>query len=215
MWRRIPHCDEPLFFATCCEMSFQQKYRNIKSRGMRPYKHEHYPINVNFCYVVFRISELLIIKHYQALQYSATGRGIQFLPSTQKQSSGISLRKIFPLDTPPYSHFSRLVGNFPTCGDTVFYGSPEPFLLCEEWPALQNWTVRGNLYHDNIIYLPRGPLGRYVSRRTLCERGLVLMITYSDLFQFVIMLCAVITLVIHFIRKKQRPRSGKVRRYFL
>ena len=110
MWRRIPHCDEPLFFATCCEMSFQQKYRNIKSRGMRPYKHEHYPINVNFCYVVFRISELLIIKYYQALQYSATGRGIQFLPSTQKQCSGISLRKISPLATPPYSHFSRLVG---------------------------------------------------------------------------------------------------------
>lgn len=57
-------------------------------------------------------------------------------------------------------------------------------------------------HHDNIIYLPRGPLGRYVSRRTLCERGLVLMVTYSDLFQFVIMLCAVITLVIHFTRKK-------------
>ena len=47
-----------------------------------------------------------------------------------------------------------------------------------------------------------GPLGRYVSRRTLCERGLVLMVTYSELFQFVIMLCAVITLVIHFTRKK-------------
>ena len=59
-----------------------------------------------------------------------------------------------------------------------------------------------SLYHDNIIYLPRGPLGRYVSRRTLCERGLVLMVTYSELFQFVIMLCAVITLVIHFTRKK-------------
>ena len=57
-------------------------------------------------------------------------------------------------------------------------------------------------YHDNIIYLPRGPLGRYVSRRTLCERGLVLMVTYTELFQFVIMLCAVITLVIHFTRKK-------------
>ena len=55
---------------------------------------------------------------------------------------------------------------------------------------------------DKIIGLPRGPLGRYVSRRTLCERGLVLMVTYSDLFQFVIMLCAVITLVIHFTRKK-------------
>ena len=50
--------------------------------------------------------------------------------------------------------------------------------------------------------LTQGPLGRYVSRRTLCERGLVLMITYSDLFQFVIMLCAVITLVIYITRKK-------------
>ncbi len=42
------------------------------------------------------------------------------------------------------------------------------------------------LPHDNIIYLPR---------------GLVLMVTYSELFQFVIMLCAVITLVIHFTHK--------------
>ena len=41
------------------------------------------------------------------------------------------------------------------------------------------------------------------------------MVTYSDLFTFVIMLCAVITLVIYIKRKKQRPRSGKVRRYFL
>lgn len=55
---------------------------------------------------------------------------------------------------------------------------------------------------DNIIYLPRELLGRYVSRRTFYERGLVLMVTYSDLFQFVIMLCAVITLVIYLTRKK-------------
>ena len=41
------------------------------------------------------------------------------------------------------------------------------------------------------------------------------MVTYSDLFQFVIMLCAVITLVILCTRKKQRPRSGKLRRYFV
>ena len=40
------------------------------------------------------------------------------------------------------------------------------------------------------------------------------MVTYSDLFTFVIMLCAVITLVITFSHKKQRPCSGKVRRYF-
>ena len=42
------------------------------------------------------------------------------------------------------------------------------------------------------------------------------MVTYSDLFTFVIMLCAVITLVLTTLNhKKQRPCSGKVRRYFL
>ena len=51
------------------------------------------------------------------------------------------------------------------------------------------------IYLDNIIYLPREPLGCYISRRTQ-ERRLVLMVTYSDLFTFVIMLCAVITLVL-------------------
>ena len=40
------------------------------------------------------------------------------------------------------------------------------------------------------------------------------MVTYSDLFTFIIMLCAVITLVINIMHKKQRPCSGKVRRYF-
>ena len=34
------------------------------------------------------------------------------------------------------------------------------------------------------------------------ERRLVLMVTYSDLFTFVIMFCAVITLVITFSHKK-------------
>lgn len=34
------------------------------------------------------------------------------------------------------------------------------------------------------------------------ERGLVPMITYDELFTFVIMLCAVITLVVYTIRKK-------------
>ena len=52
-----------------------------------------------------------------------------------------------------------------------------------------------------IIYLPREPKGRYASRRTK-ERRLVLMVTYSDLIQFVIMLCAVITLVVYITRKK-------------
>ena len=46
------------------------------------------------------------------------------------------------------------------------------------------------------------------------RRELVPMITYSDLFTFVIMLYAVATLVINITRKKQRPRSGKLRRYF-
>ena len=57
-------------------------------------------------------------------------------------------------------------------------------------------------------------MGDYVSHRTK-ERGLVLMVTYGDLFTFVIMLCAVITLVIYIKRKKQRPRPGKIRRYFM
>ncbi len=34
------------------------------------------------------------------------------------------------------------------------------------------------------------------------ERGLVPMVTYENLFAFVIMLCAVITLVVYIIRKK-------------
>ena len=36
------------------------------------------------------------------------------------------------------------------------------------------------------------------------------MVTYADLFAFVIMLCAVITLVIYIIRKKQRPCLGRL-----
>lgn len=41
------------------------------------------------------------------------------------------------------------------------------------------------------------------------------MVTYADLFSFVIMLCAVITLVITIFRhKKQHPRPGKLKCYF-
>ena len=58
------------------------------------------------------------------------------------------------------------------------------------------------MYIDNIIYLPRELLGCYVSRRTFFERRLVLMVTYSDLFTFIIMLCAIITLVINIMHKK-------------
>lgn len=42
----------------------------------------------------------------------------------------------------------------------------------------------------------------YVSRR-MQGRRLVLMVTYSDLFTFVIMLCAVITLVVTIIKHKK------------
>ena len=52
-----------------------------------------------------------------------------------------------------------------------------------------------------IVYLPREPNGRL--RQPPDERkGAGAMVTYSDLFTFVIMLCAVITLVINIKRKK-------------
>ena len=54
-----------------------------------------------------------------------------------------------------------------------------------------------------------------MSAAGLYRKGLVPMVTYSDLFAFVTMLCAVITLVINIKRKKQRPQPGKLRRYFL
>ena len=57
------------------------------------------------------------------------------------------------------------------------------------------------LHHDNIIYLTGEPKGRL--RQPPNERkGAGAMVTYSDLFTFVIMLCAVITLVINIKRKK-------------
>ena len=37
------------------------------------------------------------------------------------------------------------------------------------------------------------------------------MVTYSDLFAFVSMICSIVTLSRH---KKQRPCPGKIRRYF-
>ena len=57
------------------------------------------------------------------------------------------------------------------------------------------------LHHDNIICLTGEPKGRYASRRVL-RKGLMPMVTYGELFTFVIMLCAVITLVINITRKK-------------
>ena len=50
--------------------------------------------------------------------------------------------------------------------------------------------------------LHRGAEGAITSAAGLYERGLVPMVTYADLFTFVIMLCAVITLVIYIKRKK-------------
>lgn len=41
------------------------------------------------------------------------------------------------------------------------------------------------------------------------------MVTFNELFQFVIMLCAIITLVLTIDkRKKWCPRPGKIRHYF-
>lgn len=60
-----------------------------------------------------------------------------------------------------------------------------------------------NMIHSlYFIYLPRELLGCYIGRRTK-ERRLVLMVTYGDLFTFVIMLCAVITLVVTIFRHKK------------
>ncbi len=52
------------------------------------------------------------------------------------------------------------------------------------------------------MYLTGEPKGRYVSRRVL-RKGLVPMVTYEGLFAFVIMLCAVITLVINICKRKK------------
>lgn len=53
-----------------------------------------------------------------------------------------------------------------------------------------------------IIYLPREPMGRTLQPLEYLRKGLGLMVTFSDLIQFVIMLCAVVTLVIYISRKK-------------
>ena len=58
------------------------------------------------------------------------------------------------------------------------------------------------MHIDNIIYLPRELLRCYPGRRSI-ERGLGAMVTYYDLFTFVIMLCSVITLVITILSNKK------------
>lgn len=60
---------------------------------------------------------------------------------------------------------------------------------------------QNRLLQLHIVCLPREPLGCYVSRRTLWKEAGA-MVTYDELFSFVIMLCAVITLVLDFRRKK-------------
>lgn len=53
----------------------------------------------------------------------------------------------------------------------------------------------------HIVCLPRDLLWCYVIRRTLWKEAGA-MVTYDELFSFVIMLCAVIALVLDFRRKK-------------
>nr|DAK90364.1 MAG TPA: Membrane MotB of proton-channel complex MotA/MotB [Caudoviricetes sp.] len=54
---------------------------------------------------------------------------------------------------------------------------------------------RSKQHIENIIYLPGEPVGRSCHPfRDLQERG-GHMVTYSDLFTFVIMICAIITLI--------------------
>ena len=57
------------------------------------------------------------------------------------------------------------------------------------------------LYIENIICLPR-ELGGAIYQPPDERKEAGAMVTYSDLIQFVIMLCAVITLVVYIMRKK-------------
>lgn len=50
--------------------------------------------------------------------------------------------------------------------------------------------------------LTKGTEGAICQPLSFMKGGLVPMVTYTDLIQFVIMLCAVVTLVIYVIRKK-------------
>ena len=61
----------------------------------------------------------------------------------------------------------------------------------------------------------QGADGAIMSAAGHFGRRLVPMVTYDDLFTFVIMLCAIVTLVLNFKRKKYRSRPGKLKRYFL
>lgn len=54
-----------------------------------------------------------------------------------------------------------------------------------------------------------------MSAAGLYGKELVPMVTYSDLIQFVIMLCAVVSLVVIITRKKQHPLLGRLSATFL
>lgn len=61
--------------------------------------------------------------------------------------------------------------------------------------------MKRELLIDSIIHLTREPEGR-LRQPPNKRKGAGAMVTYSDLFTFVIMLCAVITLVVNIKRKK-------------
>ncbi|MST75306.1 hypothetical protein FYJ75_09775 [Roseburia sp. MUC/MUC-530-WT-4D] len=59
----------------------------------------------------------------------------------------------------------------------------------------------GRIYHiDNIIYLIGKPGNGCIYSEPV--KGMMPMVTYSDLFTFVIMICAIVTLVRDFRHKK-------------
>lgn len=67
---------------------------------------------------------------------------------------------------------------------------------------LLSLSLTNVIIFSTTIYLPREPKGWYVSY-WIFRKELMPMVTYSDLFTFVIMLCAVITLVITTFRHKK------------
>lgn len=59
--------------------------------------------------------------------------------------------------------------------------------------------------------LTQGTEGAILQLPDYLRKELVHMVTYSDLFAFMSMICSIVTLNE---RKKQRPCPGKIRRYF-
>ena len=81
--------------------------------------------------------------------------------------------------------------------------APAQFVLQNENHSIPNELVlHDEWYIDNIIHLPRELLRCYPDHRSI-ERGLGAMVTYYDLFTFVIMLCSVITLVIMILNNRK------------